>query len=36
MIFDSVEFHGTEKFPASKYSIVDNFTQNLLLRDGRI
>ena len=36
MIFDSVECRGTDKFPASKYSIVDNFTQNLPLRDGRI
>ena len=26
MAFDSVKFHGTNKFPAAKYSIVGNYS----------
>ena len=37
MAFDPVKFHGTNKFPAHEYSIVDNyFTQKAPLRNDRI
>ena len=37
MAFASVKFHGTNKFPAVKYSIVGNYsTQKVLLQDDRI
>ena len=37
MAFDSVKFQGTNKFPATKYSIVgNNYTQKAPLRDDRI
>ena len=37
MTFDSVKFHGTNKFPAVKYSIVGNYsTKKAPLRDDRI
>ena len=37
MAFDSVKFHGTNKFPAIKQSIVGNYsTQRAPLRDDRI
>ena len=26
MVFDSVKFHGTNKFPASKYSVIGNYS----------
>ena len=37
MAFDSVKFHGTNKFPAAKYSIVGYYsTQKVSLRDNKI
>ena len=37
MAFDSAIFHGTNKFPAAKYSAVDNYSkQKASLRDDRI
>ena len=37
MTFDSVKFHGTNKYPAAKYTIVGNYsTQKVPLRDNRI
>ena len=37
MVFDSVKFRGTNKFPAPKYSIFGNYsTQEASLRDDII
>ena len=37
MAFDSAIFHGTNKFPAAKYSTVGNYSkQKASLRDDRI
>ena len=37
MAFDSVKFHGTNKFPTAKYSIVGNYsTQKTPQWDDRI